>query len=94
VEAPTPLAEWVAMTEADYKFCLHPGLQSVLPATTPSSVALLIGPEGGLSDDEVAVAIDGTFLGLNVGPRILRTETAPLVALSVIGTQWGDLRAI
>ena len=66
----------------------------MLPATTPNSVALLIGPEGGLSDDEVAVAIDGTFLGLNVGPRILRTETAPLVALSVIGSQWGDLRAI
>lgn len=94
VEAPTPLADWVTMTEADYKFCLHPGLKSVLPATTPNSVALLIGPEGGLSDDEVAVATDYAFLGLNVGPRILRTETAPLVALSVIGTEWGDLRAI
>ena len=94
VHPPQPLGSWVEVTEADQKFCLHPGLNSALPTTPPSNVALLVGPEGGLSDDEVALASNYGFLGLNLGPRILRTETAPLVALSVIGTQWGDLRAI
>ena len=94
VQLPQPLRSWVEVAEADHKFCLHPGLNNALPTTPPSSVALLVGPEGGLSDDEVALASNYGFLGLNLGPRILRTETAPLVALSVIGTQWGDLRAI
>lgn len=94
VHPPKPLGGWIEEAEADQKFCLHPGLSSALPTTPPNSVALLIGPEGGLSNDEVALASDHGFLGLNLGPRILRTETAPLVALSVIGTQWGDLRAI
>ena len=94
VHPPQPLGSWVEVTEADQKFCLHPGLNNALPTTPPSNVALLVGPEGGLSDDEVALASDYGFIGLNLGPRILRTETAPIVALSVIGTQWGDLRAI
>lgn len=94
VHPPQPLGNWVEAAEADQKFCLHPDLSNVLPATPPSSVSLLVGPEGGLSDDEVTLASHCGFLGLNLGPRILRTETAPLVALSVVGTQWGDLRAI
>ena len=94
VSPPKPLADWVKMAEADYKFCLHPGVGDVLPDAHPSSISLLIGPEGGLSDDEVMLASDNGFLGLHLGPRILRTETAPLVALSVFGTQWGDLSAI
>ena len=94
VHPPQPLGSWVEAATADQKFCLHPGLSNALPTTPPNSIALLVGPEGGLSDDEVALASDYGFLGLNLGPRILRTETAPLVALSVIGAQWGDLRAI
>ena len=94
VHPPQPLGSWVETVKADQKFCLHPGLSNALPATPPNSVALLVGPEGGLSDDEVTLASDCGFLGLNLGPRILRTETAPLVALSVVGTHWGDLRAI
>lgn len=94
VHAPQPTELWVKAAKADSKFCLHPGLSNMLPPTPPTSVALLIGPEGGLSDEEVTVASNCEFQGLNLGPRILRTETAPLVALSIVGTQWGDLRAI
>jgi 16S rRNA (uracil1498-N3)-methyltransferase len=55
------------------------------------SITLLIGPEGGLSDPERASAIDAGFKSVHLGPRILRTETAPIAALSIIQYLRGDL---
>lgn len=52
---------------------------------------LLVGPEGGLSPDESALATTRGFTAVSLGPRILRTETAAVVALSVMQTLWGDL---
>ncbi len=52
---------------------------------------LLIGPEGGLDDDEVAAANRAGFASVSLGPRILRTETAAIAALSVLQAKWGDL---
>lgn len=52
---------------------------------------LLVGPEGGFSDDEVSRTLNVGFTGITLGPRILRTETAALVALSVLGATKGDL---
>jgi 16S rRNA (uracil1498-N3)-methyltransferase len=60
-----------------------------LPASP--AVTLLIGPEGGLSDAERAAALAAQFKGLNLGPRILRTETAALAALAIIQQQLGDI---
>jgi len=54
-------------------------------------VSLLIGPEGGLSDGEIATAEAAGFVPVKLGPRVLRTETAALVALSVLQWLWGDL---
>lgn len=54
-------------------------------------VLLLVGPEGGLSDTERASALRAGFQGVRLGPRILRTETAGLVALSILQSLWGDL---
>lgn len=54
-------------------------------------VRLLIGPEGGLSDDEIAKSKKAGFIGVTLGPRILRTETAALAALCVLGAHFGDL---
>jgi len=54
-------------------------------------VALLIGPEGGLTDEEIAAAKDAGFKTVRLGPRILRTETAPITALSIIQFLAGDL---
>mgnify|MGYP002630229358 FL=1 len=92
VNAPTSLTHWVSETLADVKLVLHCDVHSTSPlAAKPQSVALLIGPEGGLTDEEVATAERHHFQPWQLGPRILRTETAPVVALSVIGAQWGDM---
>lgn len=56
----------------------------------PSSVTLLVGPEGGLSDKEIIFAKQNNFLSVKLGPRILRTETAALAAISVLQAKWGD----
>jgi 16S rRNA (uracil1498-N3)-methyltransferase len=53
-------------------------------------VCLLIGPEGGLTADEIAMAASQGFTGVRLGPRILRTETAALATLAAIHTLWGD----
>jgi len=55
------------------------------------SIALLIGPEGGLTETERALAIHAGFRSIRLGPRILRTETAPIAALSIIQYLKGDL---
>ncbi len=55
-------------------------------------VTLLIGPEGGLSVDERTQAAAAGFTGVRLGPRVLRTETAPLAAIAAIQTLWGDFR--
>ncbi|MGQ9659516.1 MAG: 16S rRNA (uracil(1498)-N(3))-methyltransferase [Thermochromatium sp.] len=63
-----------------------------LPAPS-SGVTLLIGPEGGLDPRERDLMRHCGFRGVRLGPRILRTETAPLAAIAVIQALWGDFRA-
>jgi 16S rRNA (uracil1498-N3)-methyltransferase len=92
VVSPEPLDSWVADVEADCKYLLDPSLDSEETSTRPESVAILIGPEGGFTSDELRLASQFGFYGLRLGPRVLRTETAPLVALSVIGARWGDIK--
>lgn len=55
------------------------------------TVALLIGPEGGLSAAEIALAEAAGFTGIRLGPRIMRTETAGVAALTAVQVLWGDL---
>jgi len=87
-----PLANWLPTLDADTRFVLDPrAVGAAKPADKPNNIALLIGPEGGLTDEEVALAKTNNFIGWPLGPRILRTETAPIAALSIIGATWGDL---
>lgn len=51
---------------------------------------LLVGPEGGLSDHDLAIARNAGFRGLRLGPRILRTETAGIAALAALQATAGD----
>lgn len=55
-----------------------------------STIELLIGAEGGLSQGEIDLASSQNFQSIVLGPRILRTETAALTAISVMQSLWGD----
>ena len=55
-------------------------------------VNLIIGPEGGFSDDDLNHLNRGGFKGVKIGPRILRTETAGLSAISILQNHFGDLK--
>jgi len=57
----------------------------------PRSILLAIGPEGGFSESEMQQALRQHYQVLSLGPRILRTETATVVALSFIQQQWGNI---
>ncbi len=56
------------------------------------SINLIVGPEGGWSESERQRLLNAGFKGVQLGPRVLRTETAPLAALAAIQTLWGDFR--
>ena len=93
VEEPTTLSYWLSHVEADLKLVLDPEATPNASHDQPASIALLIGPEGGLAPPELTLASENGFTAIRLGPRVLRTETAPLVALSVLGARWGDINA-
>lgn len=88
---PKTYSEWIVQCDAELKFVLHHRDSKGLPKDkTTQSVALLIGPEGGLDESEIAQAIEKNFSPLTLGPRVLRTETAPVAAISLVQYLWGD----
>lgn len=91
VHAPQALDSWLDGLQTDLKLVLHHRTeQSLASLDRPASLALLIGPEGGLNAAEIARAEASGFKAARFGPRVLRTETAPVVALSVCQQLWGD----
>jgi len=88
----TPLQHYLDNCDTDYKFILHHRSETRLAELNkPSSVSLLIGPEGGLNSDEILQAEARGFTSLALGPRVLRTETAPIATLAIFQTLWGDI---
>lgn len=68
------------------------GLKEVLKESKGrTKVFFMVGPEGGMSDEEVEEAKRGGFIPITLGKRILRSETAGLCLLSVLQYEWGDL---
>ena len=91
---PVELHDWLTTCNASLKLTLHPHCAkplSTLVAPQNNTIAVLIGPEGGLSENEVQASISQGFQNIVLGPRILRTETAPVVALTAINLLWGDI---
>ncbi len=68
----------------------HRTNQSLDSLASPTKVRLLIGPEGGLTTEEISMAEAKGFVATTLGKRVLRTETAPVAALSIIQWLWGD----
>ena len=92
LQPPKTLASYIEMASADVKFVLAANKQAdATNREVPASVALLIGPEGGLCEQEIELANAGGFQGLSLGARVLRTETAPLAALTIVQYRWGDM---
>jgi 16S rRNA (uracil1498-N3)-methyltransferase len=96
ITPPQSLASWVGNISAEQKWVLHcadstSASASAMTRDAPNNAALLIGPEGGLTDQEFAAASTEGFHLLQLGPRVLRTETAPAAALSVLSVLWGEM---
>ena len=100
IAEPRTLAMYLADVDAEaVRFALDPEGES--PSTIAAlhgehasrlPIHLVVGPEGGLSERDLAQLRAAGFLGLRLGPRILRTETAGLAALAVLQGMLGDLR--
>lgn len=97
VTLPISLSAWLAQQTNALKLNLHPKAKHSI-MTLPISdvqkeqrIRLLIGPEGGLSDEEITQANTANFQDILLGPRILRTETAALTAITAIQCRFGDL---
>jgi len=56
------------------------------------AIRLMVGPEGGLTAEELALAKRAGFRTASLGPRVLRTETAGAAALAAMNALWGDWR--
>jgi 16S rRNA (uracil1498-N3)-methyltransferase len=78
---------------ATLRLLLSPAAAAALGDVPPpaGAVTVLIGPEGGLTDGEHEAALAAGFIAVRLGPRVLRTETAAIVALALLQRQFGDL---
>lgn len=92
IDEPTRLSSVLAETPSGAtRIVLAPeGAISLAALERPAALEVLIGPEGGLSEEEIAQAIKAGFTPVRLGPRILRTETAGLALLAAAQTLWGD----
>jgi 16S rRNA (uracil1498-N3)-methyltransferase len=93
VTVPVPLAQWLQEDNNSLKLLLQPGAGQRLSSQEVSnaSLSLLSGPEGGFSSSEVELAVESGYLPVELGPRVLRTETAAVAAISACQTLWGDM---
>jgi 16S rRNA (uracil1498-N3)-methyltransferase len=83
--APMSLEKWLDTELPNTKLVLAPNKDETdVLADATLDLALLIGPEGGLSEAEISAANQKGFLNWCIGERVLRTETAPVVALSIL----------
>ncbi|MWN32483.1 16S rRNA (uracil(1498)-N(3))-methyltransferase [Gilliamella sp. Pra-s65] len=89
----TKLETWCASLTTQLRLNLHPkakhGIKQI--PSGKQDISLLIGPEGGLSDSEISMTHRYQFTDILLGPRVLRTETAALTAITALQVHFGDL---
>lgn len=91
---PVSFSDCLSMDIPGPKLILQPGVEQSLRSIKlkNSQLSLLIGPEGGFSESELSEADAKETISINMGPRILRSETAVVTALSNAQQLWGDLK--
>lgn len=90
VRPPLGLAAWLDSPAAPLRIVLAAdGAPLAALARPTAGIALLVGPEGGLAPEELALADGAGFRRTSLGPRVLRTETASIAALGAIQALWG-----
>lgn len=95
VAPPLEFREWIGRQDLHKRVILTPRATESLadwarhqPA---QALSIMVGPEGGFSDEEEAEALRNGALPLSIGPRVLRTETAALAAVSILAAAWGGI---
>ncbi len=90
---PITLSEYFLNRPPHFGVVLEPTSNNSLSELVPDlkNITLLVGAEGGLTEEEIALATENGFQTIRLGPRILRTETAGITALAAVQTLWGDL---
>lgn len=90
---PMSIQQWLGQTSDLDKIILAPGAKTYLSglARPQKGFRLIIGPEGGLSEKEVYTAQELGYTAVNIGSRILRTETAAIASLSILQSLHGDI---
>lgn len=87
--------DWIAQQDLHRRVILTPRASQSLADWArhqpPQALTIVVGPEGGFSDDEENLAVAQGALPLSMGPRILRTETAALAALAALNASWGGM---
>ena len=93
INSAVSLQQCLGTHDGGLKIVLHHRTERPLTElqNTNNHVTILIGPEGGLSDDEITLAESNGYNAVKLGPRVLRTETAPLAAISILQSLWGDM---
>lgn len=94
LNTPITLLEYFLHRPYQCGIVLDPATQTNLSAFSPSreNISILVGPEGGLSDHEIAQATARGMCRIRIGTRTLRTETAAISAIAIVQAMWGDLR--
>ena len=93
VREPVSLAAWLSAADRSIRLALDPSANQKLSSVTlnGNAVSILVGPEGGLSDAEMAEVRAQAVTAVSIGPRVLRTETAGPAAIAVLQAIAGDL---
>lgn len=95
IDRPAGFTTWLGTgLTADTRILLDPEAGTTLTGLAPpqGSLLLLAGPEGGITETEKRQAETAGFTPVALGPRVLRTETAPLAVLACLQVLWGDFR--
>jgi len=93
VKPPLSILEWISHADGSLRLVLDPLTQNKLSSLTiqGDAISILVGPEGGFTDEEMEKAHANGVISVSLGPRILRTETAGPAAIAVLQAKTGGL---